>query len=269
MLECQYMDEKHILIIEDESVLRNLLSEKLIKSGYRVSTASNGEEGLEKINENMPDLVLLDILMPKVDGFAVLEDLNRSGVIKTLPVVIISNSGQPVEIDRAIGLGIRDYLVKAEFSPEEVLEKVIKQIGSGGTVATKDEGVHKANAKSILIIEDDKFLEGLLARKLEKEKFAVTFATNGAEAFSKIKESLPDLILLDIILPDMNGFEILEILKKNQETKDIPVIILSNLGQNEDMEKSLKIGAVAHLIKAHFTPQEIVGKIESFLATVG
>lgn len=119
--------------------------------------------------------------------------------------------------------------------------------------------------KHILIIEDDKFLEGLLARKLEKEEFTVTIAANGAEAFNKIKELPPDLILLDIILPDMNGFEILETLKKNKETKDIPVIILSNLGQNEDMERSLKIGAADHLIKAHFTPQEIVGKIKTFL----
>lgn len=119
--------------------------------------------------------------------------------------------------------------------------------------------------KRVLIIEDDKFLGSLLARKLEKEEFTVSLVTNGVEAFDKINESLPNLILLDLILPNMNGFEILEILKKNQKTKDVPVIILSNLGQKEDIEKSLKLGAADHLIKAYFTPQEIVEKIKIFL----
>lgn len=119
--------------------------------------------------------------------------------------------------------------------------------------------------KRILIIEDDKFLGSLLARKLEKEEFVTSLATNGMEALSKINESLPNLILLDLILPNINGFEILEILKKNQKTKNTPVIILSNLGQKEDIEKSLKLGAVDYLVKAYSTPQEIVEKIKIFL----
>lgn len=119
--------------------------------------------------------------------------------------------------------------------------------------------------KRILIIEDDKFLGSLLARKLEKEEFVTSLATNGMEALSKINESLPNLILLDLILPNINGFEILEILKKNQKTKDTPVIILSNLGQKEDIEKSLKLGAADYLVKAYSTPQEIVEKIKIFL----
>lgn len=119
--------------------------------------------------------------------------------------------------------------------------------------------------KRILIVEDDKFLGSLLARKLEKEEFIVSLATNGVEALNKINESLPNLILLDLILPNMNGFEILEILKKNQKTKDTPVIILSNLGQKEDIEKSLKLGAADYFVKAYSTPQEIVEKIKIFL----
>lgn len=119
--------------------------------------------------------------------------------------------------------------------------------------------------KRVLIIEDDKFLGSLLARKLEKEEFTASIAANGVEAFDKINESLPNLILLDLILPNMNGFEILEVLKKNQKTKDTPVIILSNLSQKEDIEKSLKLGAADYLVKAYSTPQEIVEKIKIFL----
>src|SRR3989304_502961 len=115
------MVQKHILIVEDEKTLLGLLKEKFTVAGYRVTEALNGKEGLIKISEEMPDLVLLDIVMPEMDGFEFLEEINKKGIIKSLPVVIISNSGQPVEIDRALSLGVKVYLVKAEFSPEEVL----------------------------------------------------------------------------------------------------------------------------------------------------
>src|SRR3989338_8218464 len=113
-------ESKKILIVEDEETLLRALEHKLSLHGYRVDLARDGAEGLKKIKEEKPDVVLLDILMPNVDGFGVLEDLNKSGIIPDMPVIIISNSGQPVEIDRAMRLGARDYLIKAEFDPEEV-----------------------------------------------------------------------------------------------------------------------------------------------------
>lgn len=113
-----------ILIIEDEEVLTDILYNKLKKEGYEVIVAKDGLEGLEKIKQERPDLILLDILMPRMDGFGVLETKKKDIEIADIPVIIISNSGQPVEIDRAIQLGAKDYLVKAEFDPQEVLIKV-------------------------------------------------------------------------------------------------------------------------------------------------
>lgn len=113
-----------ILIIEDEEVLLDVLSNKLKKEGYEVAAAKDGLEGLEKIKQERPDLILLDILMPRMDGFGVLEAKKKDLGMADIPVIIISNSGQPVEIDRALKLGARDYLVKAEFDPQEVLIKV-------------------------------------------------------------------------------------------------------------------------------------------------
>ena len=120
-------------------------------------------------------------------------------------------------------------------------------------------------AKTILIIEDDKFLRELIVRKLNEEDFEVSEAVDGEEGIKKIKEEKPDLILLDLILPGIDGFEVLSQMKKESTLASIPVIILSNLGQKDDVEKGLKMGAVDYLIKAHFTPGEIIEKIKVVL----
>lgn len=119
--------------------------------------------------------------------------------------------------------------------------------------------------KKILIIEDDKFLRELIAQKLIKEDFEISEAVDGEEGIKKIKEEKPDLILLDLILPGIDGFEVLSRMKKESTLASIPVIILSNLGQKDDVEKGLKMGAVDYLIKAHFTPGEIIDKIKAAL----
>ena len=120
-------------------------------------------------------------------------------------------------------------------------------------------------AKTILVIEDDKFLRELISRKLTGEGFDVLEAVDGEEGIKKIKEGKPDLVLLDLILPSIDGFEILTRVRDDPEVSSIPVIILSNLGQREEVEKGLKLGAIDYLIKAHFTPGEIIEKIKNAL----
>lgn len=122
-------------------------------------------------------------------------------------------------------------------------------------------------AKTILIIEDDKFLRDLIAKKLIKEDFEISEAIDGEEGARKVKEEKPDLILLDLILPGIDGFEVLSKIKEDPGLASIPVIILSNLGQKDDVERGLKLGAVDYLIKAHFTPGEIIEKIKKALKT--
>ncbi|PIR58342.1 MAG: response regulator [Parcubacteria group bacterium CG10_big_fil_rev_8_21_14_0_10_35_15] len=120
-------------------------------------------------------------------------------------------------------------------------------------------------SRKILIIEDDKFLRELMVRKLVNDGYEAIEATNGEEGVRTAKAEKPDLILLDLILPGIDGFESLTRIRKDQETANIPVIILSNLGQKEDIEKGLKLGATDYLIKAHFAPGEIAEKIASIL----
>jgi len=120
---------KKILIAEDEEILSTLLEKKLIEEGYQIFVAENGEKTMEILNKEKVDLLLLDIVMPKKSGFEVMKEMKKDSKLSKIPIIVISNSGQSVEINRVKELGAKDWLIKTEFAPQEVVEKVKKQIG--------------------------------------------------------------------------------------------------------------------------------------------
>jgi len=289
------MEKKKILVVEDDSVLRYVLMEKLKNTGYVVFGAEDGEVAIGKIKDEKPDLVLLDILMPKKDGMEVLEEMNEDEEMNKIPVIIISNSGQPVEIARAKQLGAKDFLIKAVFDPNEVLEKVKKLLNginipdinnkekskmknssnnetssnnlpqshvsytSSKPEAKEKEEVENSKGK-ILVVEDDKFLRELLVRKLFSGGFEVESAIDATGTFEILSGWTPNIILLDLILPGEDGFSVLEKLKRDKNFASIPVIILSNLGQQEDVDRAMALGAIDFMVKANFTLDEIIEK---------
>jgi CheY-like chemotaxis protein len=113
-----------IALIEDEEVLRTLIAKRLVEHGYEVGMANDGEAGWELIKTMQPDLILLDLIMPKMTGYDVLEALRANEVTKTIPCVVISNSGQFQDLNRAYSVGADEVLIKANFDPDEVVEKV-------------------------------------------------------------------------------------------------------------------------------------------------
>lgn len=267
-----------ILIVEDDIFLGDVLVQKLKASGYETMLARDGASGLKQLREWKPDLLLLDIILPQMNGYEVLEAKQKDPSIASIPVIVISNSGQPVEINRALALGVEDYLVKAQFDPEEVIVKVRLQLAKGGgetapaikvasgvptaPTATTAPGL---SGKKIMWVEDDKFLSDIIARKLSMQGCILVHATEGEEALRVLEKELPDLILLDILLSGIDGFEILRRIKANDKTRHIPVILLSNLGQKEDVDKGTKAGAARFLIKATVTLDEIVEEIKTVL----
>lgn len=120
--------------------------------------------------------------------------------------------------------------------------------------------------KHVLLVEDDGFLASIYAQKLELEGFEVSLATNGEDGLRLAAKVSPDIILLDLIMPKLDGFQVLEQLKKDSETKAIPVLILSNLGQKEDVERCIALGAAGYMIKAHTLPHETIDKVKAILA---
>jgi len=123
--------------------------------------------------------------------------------------------------------------------------------------------------KKILLVEDDKFLLKFFAARLKEEDFEVVLAEDGEEAVRRVKEEKPDLILLDLILPKKDGFAVLKEIKSDEKTKNIPVFVLSNLGQESDREKAKELGAVDYLVKVNFDLKEIIKKIKNYFNSKG
>lgn len=122
----------------------------------------------------------------------------------------------------------------------------------------------KQTQNHVLVVEDDKFLSGIYEKKLQIEGYQVGVADNGADGLAQAKRLPPQVILLDILLPKLDGLSVLQELKLNEATKNIPVILLTNLGQKDEMDKGLKLGAADYLIKAHFKPSEVVQRIKKY-----
>lgn len=311
------METKKVLLIEDEQVLADVLEAKLKKAGYDTAVAYDGEDGLAKIRSIQPNLILLDIVLPKVNGYEVLETMRAEN--NTTPVIIISNSGQPVEIDRTKELGAIDFLVKTQFDPDELIEKVNNYLQgepanpapvmtmeagpaptepqveppiaptpetvsepqetplASGTISSPAETATPVAAEpttpaasgkiKILLVEDDKFLREICGTKLAKEGFEIIEAIDGGEVLQKVETHRPNIILLDIVLPSSNGFEILSQIKghADPEIAKTTVLMLSNLGQEDDVKKAISLGASDYLIKSNFTTQEITDKIKKTL----
>lgn len=117
----------------------------------------------------------------------------------------------------------------------------------------------------ILIIDDDALMVRMYQTKLKSDGYEVATAADGKEGMEKIKKETPDLVLLDIMMPVMNGLELLKKLKADKETKNLPIVLLSNVGEEADINKGLEMGAVAYLVKASYTPKEVVQKIKEVL----
>jgi len=130
---------------------------------------------------------------------------------------------------------------------------------SESTVAAKQKKI------KILLVEDDAFLAGMYVTKLTIEGFDVVLASDGEQGLAQFKKERPDIILLDIVLPKMSGFEVLKAIKEDAAGKDAKVILLTNLGQREDVTRGLELGANDYLIKAHFMPSEVVDKIKKIV----
>jgi len=134
-----------------------------------------------------------------------------------------------------------------------------KKLGVPITSVLKNKGI------SILIVEDDKFLRELISKKLSGKGFNVLEATNGETGLHMMKKERPQLVLLDLILPGMDGFDLLRDAAKDKEVSSIPMVVLSNINQKGDIDRALSLGAREFLVKARYTPGEVVDKVESIL----
>jgi PAS domain S-box-containing protein len=220
-----------VLIIDDDESVRDLMSRFLAAEGIRAITAGDGEEGLALARKMAPNLIFLDVMMPKMDGWTVLSALKGEKKLAEIPVIMLT-----ILNDQEMGymLGASEYLNKP--IDRSRLSAVLKKY-------RPNEG-----ASGVLIIEDDEPTRQVLARSLAKQGWTVVEAANGRPALEYLKSSRPNLILLDLMMPQMDGFEFLAELRNKEEYQSIPVVVLTSKDLSAE-ERALLSGKVERILQ--------------------
>lgn len=203
-----------ILVIDDDPAVRELVARSLAKAGYKVEVAADGEEGFRKVKAIMPDAITLDVMMQGMDGWSVLALLKADPELAEIPVIMLTIVD---DRNRGFALGASGYLTKPIDRPQllRLLNKYRRKSPDSATTG------------QVLVVEDDDSTRDMLARTLEKEGWWVDTAENGLVALEYIEEALPDIILLDLMMPEMDGFQVVARLQSNPAWSAIPIIVIT------------------------------------------
>ncbi len=231
-----------VLAIDDDPNTIDLLQENLSEAGYRVSEACSGEEGLEKARSLRPDVIILDILFPRESGWEILSELKTDPVTRDIPVIVLS-----VVDDKKRGyrLGAYDYLVKP-FNRDSLMRVL--------------EGITDLDRQpiSLLAVDDDPKVIDLVRQLLEEEPYQITSAEDGKKALEAISLSRPDVILLDLLMPRMDGFAVIEHLRQDKELHTIPILVLTAKKLTEDEENWLHERIISARKKEGLTTEQLL-----------
>jgi PAS domain S-box-containing protein len=227
-----------VLVIEDDANTRDLLKRFLNKDGFRVQTVSEGEEGLRLARELQPDVITLDVMMPGLDGWAVLTELKADPALAEIPVVMLT-----IVDNKNLGyaLGASDYLTKPIQRERllAVLEKYRRHPQPG----------------PVLVVEDDPETREILRRLLEKEGCQVIAVENGRVALERLAESQPMLILLDLMMPEMDGFQFVDRMRQHENWRTIPIVVVT--AKDLTKEDRLRLnGYVQEIIRKDACPRD-------------
>lgn len=286
----------NIVLLEDDEFLAEVIVRKLSAVGASIKRYRNGLEGLAAIRQLTPDLVLLDIMMPIMNGYEVLQVMSEEHLIDEIPVMVVSNSGQPVEIDKVMKLGVKDYVVKVDFTPDEVLDKArailisitkakgmsvdefdVHPVTSAATAAitpapaplpqavplAPDTGAGgpSLEALKVLVVEDDPLLKNLLAVKLTASGCLPLYVDDGLKAYDLAMTFKPDVVLLDLMIPGMDGFGVLEKFQSDSYLKTVPVFVFSNKSSEQDKQRVFSLGAKMFKQKAETNLSDVVSEL--------
>ena len=238
-----------VLIIDDEEPAHELLEREFAGAGYHVLHAAGGREGLELAKQARPDVITLDIIMPDLDGWSVLKALKADPELCDIPVVLVTIMG---DRDLGFALGAADYITKP--LDRELLMRAVGRHVHGGTRA------------QVLVVDDDPKTRDMLRRTLQKAGWTVVEAANGCEALEALERAKPALVLLDLLMPDMDGFEVLERLNGDATWREVPVIIVTAKDLTPDDVDRLN-GRVAKVLqKGAYQRRDLVRDVHAMIA---
>lgn len=244
--------KKKILIVDDEQDIREIIKISLLDDGFSVLEAANGKTAIEIAKKEKPDLITMDIMMPEIDGFQAAKIIKEDPLTKDIPIIILSVLSQD---KNKYMQGIADYISKP-FKPEELSSKIKTVLHEVGL---------SDKSKNILVVDDDPDVIDIIAISLKDKGFNLEGANNGIEALEKLKKFSPDLIIVDINMPKMNGYELIKHLKKDAKFNTIPVVVVTGTYISEqDKQHGLTLGATKYLTKP-FTIDSLVKEIEEIV----
>jgi DNA-binding response OmpR family regulator len=258
--------KEKILIIEGDSGFGEQIVASLKKSGYsNVTLVKNGTEGLKAIYDFLPHLVIVDITLPGTDGYQILSQKQSEPLLAKIPVFLLSTQGVPINMRNVPQGSVNEFIMALHASPDSIAEKVDRQFDHEAVSAASTPapaGSNGVSKKKLLWVEDDKLIGTILAKKLIASGFDLFHAKNGEEALEALKASIPDAVVVDLLLPGMSGFDILQSIKMDERLKNIPTMVLSNLSKPSDIEKARILGAKKFLVKAAASLDQIVAEIK-------
>jgi PAS domain S-box-containing protein len=237
-----------VLVIDDDLNTRDLLARSLAREGYSSAVAASGDEGLRLARELRPQLIILDVLMPDMDGWSVLASLKADAELCAIPVVVVSMVEQQ---DTAYVLGAADYIVKP--LSRDRLRRLIDRFCLSGQ-------------KHLLVVDDDPDMRNLLRQTLEKEGCYVVETEDGAAALESLKTQKPDLILLDLEMPRMDGLTFAHEIRTHEDWRTIPIVVIT--AKDLSAEERLKLkGYVQRIVeKGRYTRDELMAEIRKLLS---
>jgi CheY-like chemotaxis protein len=237
-----------VLVIDDDSSIRELIRRFLEKDGYRVEEAANGKEGIQRARELQPDVITLDVMMPGMDGWAVITALKADTQLASIPVIMLT---MVQDKDMGYALGAQDYLTKP--IDREKLITVLQKYAL------------RKEQSTLLVVEDDPMTRDMITRMLRKEGWYVRDATNGREALERVAAMKPSLILLDLMMPEMDGFEFLEELRKTEMGRTIPVMVVTALDLEPDERDRLSAVVQQILRKGAYSRDELLSEVSEMV----
>ena len=238
-----------VLIIDDERGTHDLLGRELAQEGYEVLHAMGGREGLKVAKEARPDLITLDIIMPDLDGWSVLRAIKDDPDLRATPVVLVTIMG---DRDLGFALGAADFITKP-FERELLMQAVNRHRRGDGRA-------------QVLVVDDDPKSRDVLRRTLTKEGWTVAEATNGGEALDQLERSQPALVLLDLMMPEMDGFEVLERMRRDEAWREVPVIVVTAKDLTREDVDRLNGRVVKVLQKGAYQRRDLVRDIHAMIA---
>jgi CheY-like chemotaxis protein len=244
-----HLEVLSVLVIDDDLDVHELVNRQLSREGFHVISATSGEDGLKKAHDFNPTIIALDVLMPSMDGWTVLQSLKTDVRLAHIPVVMLSIMNDK---SLAFAMGANDYLTKPV--DRSTLVSVLKRHLPSGE-----------KNRSILIVEDDPNTQELFLRSAQREGWTGRTADNGRIGIERIKEQIPELILLDLMMPEMDGFEFLSELRKVEAWREIPVIVVTAKNLTDEDLAQLR-GTTQRIVqKGDSTPTNLVGEIRRIL----